>query len=132
MCRALDGAEEEDEEAESRARGLRAALDAAIAGDQDEVEEILGGGSALIESVDGSGRTALTKAAAAGHSDVVAFLIEQGADVGRRDTGGASVLLWACEGDDEDAACELAGRSSRQPSRSSCLKVVACSTSPTL
>ena len=90
-----------------RAR-LRADLfEAALQGEVDEVEEMIEAG-ASIESVDGSGRTALMKAAATGQAEVVTFLIGQEAELGRRDTGGANALMWACECEDEESACDVA------------------------
>ena len=89
------GEEPEDDEAETRAR-LRADLfEAAKEGECDEVEELLESG-ALIDSVDGSGRTALMKAASYGHADVVALLIGQDASVAKRDAGGADAFLCVC------------------------------------
>lgn len=100
------GDEPADDEAETRAR-LRADLfEAAKEGEEEEVEELLDAG-ALVDSVDGSGRTALMKAAAAGHANVVALLIERGAAVTKRDAGGAGALIWACEAEDEESAAEV-------------------------
>ena len=96
---AADG--DDDDDADTRERLLTSLFEAIIADDGDEVEDLLECGAA-VDSVDGSGRSALMKACAAAHAELVEKLIELGASSSLRDCGGADALCWACECRDED------------------------------
>jgi ankyrin repeat protein len=83
-------------DAETRERLVNEFFEAAINGEDDEVEDLLDAG-AEADSVDGSGRTALMKAASQGHIAIITLLLGRGAKHSLRDRGGADALLWCCE-----------------------------------
>ena len=87
---------EDADEIASRDRLLADLFEAVNNDEADEVEELIEAG-AEVNSADGSGRTALMRATAAGVAEVVERLIKLGADTSPRDVGGWTALIWACE-----------------------------------
>jgi hypothetical protein len=56
---------------------------------------------------DAAGETALIKAVAHGHADVVRFLVEKKADLNKRDKAGNTALLYAVSNNDRETASLL-------------------------
>mmetsp|Transcript_47558 Transcript_47558/g.93852 ORF Transcript_47558/g.93852 Transcript_47558/m.93852 type:complete len:424 (+) Transcript_47558:390-1661(+) len=67
-------------------------------GPEDQaIAEVLVRWGAEVEALDSQGRSALHRAAEYGSLELVEYLIDRGADAGRRDDEDALPLHWACE-----------------------------------
>jgi ankyrin repeat protein len=90
-----------DDEARPDPTRDAALIEAAAAGNRDDVERLLEGG-ASVDAVDATGRTALVAAAYGNHVEVARLLVEAGADVNRQDESQQSAFLIATSevGDD--------------------------------
>ena len=69
-------------------------LNAALAGDPDEVRRLLAAGTAP-DSTNEEGQTALHLAAATGQPKLTKFLIDRGADLQKKDSDGKTPLYYA-------------------------------------
>ena len=73
-------------------------IEAAKLGKLEDVKAVLDSNPELVNQRDTEGATALHYAAFGGHSDVVRFLVERGAEINARDTRfGATPAGWAIE-----------------------------------
>ena len=81
--------------------------DTARDGDLARLRTLVTASPDLVSSRDNQGKTPLHWAAAAGHQDLVEFLIANRADVNARDSNGATPLHWAAANGFEDVAALL-------------------------
>ena len=82
-------------------------LQAARTGNLARVQELLAGNPAAARDRDGEGRTPLHLAAEHGHTDVVGFLLADGADVTAATRYGRTALHWAARNGHTDATDAL-------------------------
>ena len=70
--------------------------DAAKQGNLEEVTRLIQEDPEILDSVNGSGSTALHYASAYGHVEVVSYLLDQGANIDKKDLDDGTALMNAC------------------------------------